>query len=212
MIDQSAFISCRCAPLALAGLLFLSPAWAQEDPRADLEELDLPEYEDSIGPTAEILDLDDVALTGNPLKSLIKKWPSDLVVAPVPGYSPQLGWNLKLVGGYFLNPKEDSDHAASVLGGGVMFSENGSSAYAVGANLHLLDDKLRVKAGALYADVRYDLYGSGPLGLKVPIRQNGPGYFVGGSWRVWKKLYVGLGYLGGEVDTEVRGVQADPPP
>ena len=215
MIDQSTPVSCRRI-LLLAGLLFLSPAWAQEDPQADLDEFELPDYEESIGPGAEILDLDDVAITGNPLKSLIEKWPSDLVVAPVPGYSPQLGWNLKLVGGYFLDTKEEAEHAPSVLGGFVMFSENGSKAYGAGANLHLLDDKLRVQAGGLYMDVRYDYYVSDlpePIpDLVVPIRQNGPGYFVSGTWRVWMKLYAGIGYLGGEVDTEIRVGQADPPP
>ena len=106
MIDQSTRISCRRTLLLLAGLLFQSPAWSQEDPEPDLEEFELPEYEESIGQTAEILELDDVDFTGNPLKSLIEKWPADLVVAPVPGYSPQLGWNLKLIGGYFLDTKE----------------------------------------------------------------------------------------------------------
>jgi hypothetical protein len=215
MIDQSTPVSCRRI-LLLAGLLFLSPAWAQEDPQADIDEFEFPEYEESIGPGAEILDLDDVAITGNPLKSLIEKWPPDLVVAPVPGYSPQLGWNLKLVGGYFLDKKEEAEHAASVLGGFVMFSENGSKAYGAGANLHLLDDKLRVQAGGLYMDVRYDYYVSDlpePIpDLAVPIRQNGPGYFVSGTWRVWKKLYAGIGYLGGEIDTEILNTPPFIPP
>ena len=216
MTDQSTRMSCRRVLLVVAGLLFLAPAWAQEDPEPDLEEFELPEYEESLGKTAEILELDDVDFTGNPLKSLIEKWPADLVVAPVPGYSPQLGWNLKLVSGYFLDPDEDADHAASVLGGFVMFSENGSSAYGAGANLHLLDDKLRVQVGGLYADVRYDYYATdlpGPIpDFAVPIRQDGPAYFASGSWRVWKKLYVGVGYLGGEIDTELRSLPPIIPP
>jgi hypothetical protein len=44
-------------------------------------------------------ELGDASAAGNPLKNLVEKWPEDLVIAPVPGRSPQLGWNLSLVGG-----------------------------------------------------------------------------------------------------------------
>jgi outer membrane protein assembly factor BamA len=155
-------------------------------------------------------------ITGNPLKNLFEKWPADLVIAPVPGYSPQLGWNLALVGAYFLEPDEEVDHASSVLGGFAYFSENGSRAFGLGANLHLLDDNLRLQAGGLYADVRYDYYINDILGsgrdLVVPIEQSGPAFFANGSWRVWKKLYVGIGYLGGELDTGLRGEAPILPP
>lgn len=206
----------RSAWLVLAGPLVLSLAQAQENSEPDLEEIDMPEYEESLGQSTEILDLEHVEITGNPLQSLFAKWPEDLVVAPVPGYSPQLGWNLTLVGGYFLEPDEEAEHAASILGGFAYLSENGSRAYGAGANLHLLDDKLRVQAGAMHMDVRYDYYINDVLGsgqdLVVPIEQDGPAYFASGSWRVWKKLYVGLGYLGGEVTTALRVSSSDIPP
>ncbi len=215
MIDQRFQHSFPGLLLLLAGLLFVPPVWAQDGSDLDLEETGLPGY-DSVAPGSEILDLDDVEITGNPLKRVFTKWPDDLVVAPVPGYSPQLGWNLMLAGGYFLEPEEDADHAASVLGGFVYFSENGSRAYGAGANLHLLDDKFRVKIGGLYVDVRYDYYVNDVLGsgrdLAIPIEQNGPAYFASGSWRVWKKLYVGLGYLGGKIDTALRVSLPNPPP
>ena len=201
-------ITCCRALRCLGGLLFLLPALAEEGSEPDLEDSVLLEYESSLGRGAEVLNLDDAQITGNPFKSLIAKWPEDLVVAPVPGYSPQLGWNLTLAGGYFLEPDEEADHAASVLGGFVYFSENGSRAYGAGANLHLLDDKLRVQAGAMHMDVRYDYYVNNVLGsgqdLAIPIEQDGPAYFASASWRVWKKLYVGLGFLGGEVTTALR--------
>lgn len=206
----------RCALPLLAGLLCLSPAWAQEEEDAELEEFDPPEFEESLGRGVEVLDLEDLEVTGNPLKNFIEKWPDDLVVAPVPGYSPQLGWNLTLVSAYFLEPAEEVDHAASVLGGFAYFSSNGSRAYGLGANLHLLDDNLRVQAGGLYADVRYDYYINDVLGsggdLAIPIEQSGPGFFASASWRVWKKLYVGLGYLGGEIESGLRGVPPIIPP
>ena len=35
---------------------------------------------------------------------------------------------------------------------------------------------------------------------------------MSGSWRVWKKLYVGIGYLAGEVDTAIRELPPIIPP
>jgi hypothetical protein len=152
---------------------------------------------------------------GNPLKNLIEKWPNDLVIAPIPGRSPQIGWNLTLAGGYFLGPRdEDSEVAPSIFGGFAMVSENGSYAYGGGANLHLLDDNLRIKAGAGYMDIRYRFYGignkAGDEGISTDILQDGPLYFASASWRVWNKLYAGLGYLRGSVDTRVRFGLPDP--
>jgi hypothetical protein len=214
MINQHASHPSRVACSLLISLVFLSSAWGEEDRDPELEKYELPEYQESLGQGAEVLDLQDLDITGNPLKNLIAKWPPDLVIAPVPGYSPQLGWNLKLAGGYFVEPPEGAEHAASVLGGFAMFAENGSYAYGAGANLHLLDDKLRVQIAALYADIRYDYYSDALPGvdLVVPIRQDGPGFFATGSWRVWKKLYVGIGYLGGKVDTGLRSVPPIIPP
>lgn len=133
------------------------------------------------------LDLKDADFVGNPLKKLAKRWPQDLVIAPIPGRSPQMGWKLTLADGYFLESrKEDSAAAPSVLGGFAMIAENGSYAYGGGANLRLLDDRLRVKAGVGYMDVRYRFYGigndDGEAGISVDILQEVPMYFASASW------------------------------
>jgi outer membrane protein assembly factor BamA len=155
------------------------------------------------------LNLTDVEVLGGPLKKLGAKWPEDLVIAPIPGYSPQLGWNLTLGGGYFLNNDDkNSKTPPSVVGGFVMGAENGSYAYGGGANLHLLDDRFRLKLGAAYVDIRYQFYGIGneqnDSGIRLDLLQSGPMYFASGSLRVWKKLYLGLGYLSGDIDTRLR--------
>ena len=146
--------------VAVAALLVRVPVWAQDE-AADFEaDFEVPgtEITDTHGDGG--LELGDADIAGNPLKNIFKNWPEDLVIAPVPGRSPQLGWNLALVGGYFLGSRdEDSEVAPSVLGGFAMVTENGSYAYGGGANLHLLDDKLRVKAVAGYMDIRYRFYG-----------------------------------------------------
>ena len=185
--------------------LFLATGLA----RAGETDFDLPASEmgDSIADGG--LELTDVDFEGNPLRRFAEKWPDDLVIAPIPGRSPQVGWTLALGGGYFLGSRdEDSDVAPSILGGFGWYAENGSYAFGAGGNLHLLDDDLRVKFGAGYMDVQYRYYGRGSeqndLGVYLDILQEAPMYFGSASYRVWKKLYIGLGYVAGSVDTRPK--------
>jgi len=187
---------------SIAAFLVVTQALAQTSEEADNAErdFDLPAAEtaDLVGDGG--LDLDDADFVGNPLGRLAKKWPEDLVIAPIPGRSPQLGWQLTLAGGYFLNSRKEESESPPSVGGG--------------AYLHLLDDKLRVKAGAAYADLRYLFYGVGNdenrLGIGLDILQEMPLYVANAKWRVWRKLYIGLGYSGGTVDTRVRLALPDP--
>jgi outer membrane protein assembly factor BamA len=184
-------------------LFACSHAFAETDDR----DFDLPGSE--TGALENVLGLDNVDFRGNPSKKLAANWPEDLVIAPIPGYASQFGWSLTLAGGYFLDiGKKSPDTPASLLGGFVMGAENGSYAYGAGGNLHLLNDKFRLKFGAAYMDIRYQFYGVGneqnDLGIGVDLLQNGPLYFATGSWRVWKKLYLGLGYSKGDIDTRLR--------
>ena len=204
------------AGLTLLVALVLSPAYAEDNEEVveDARDFDLPAAEafDMVGGG---LDLGDANFEGTSLQRFAERWPKDLVIAPIPGFSPQLGWNLTLAGGYFLNSKkEGSESPPSILGGFAMIAENGSYAYGGGAYLHLLEDKLRVKVGAAYADLRYRFYGVGndqnELGISLDILQEMPLYFASGTYRVWKKLYVGLGYTGGTVDTHAELIIPDP--
>jgi outer membrane protein assembly factor BamA len=199
--------------LIVIGHAFAETGDDEIDPDRDF---DLPGAEIA-GLAGDGVDLEDVDFVGNPLKKLAERWPEDLVVAPIPGRSPQMGWTLTLGAGYFLESrKADSTSPPSVLGGFAMVAENGSYAYGGGANLHLLDDRLRVKVGAGYGDVRYRFYGIGnnanDLGIGIDILQEVPIYFASASWRVWNKLYIGLGYLGGDVESRLRITLPDPPP
>jgi hypothetical protein len=199
---------------AILAVFLLSAAQAQdvEETAKDMRDFDLPasEMADMVGDGG--LDLSDVDFEGSPLKRFAERWPKDLVIAPIPGRSPQLGWQLTLAGGYFLDSGDEDDEEnethPSLLGGFGMVSENGSYAYGGGAYLHLLDDKLRVKAGAAYADLRYRFYGVGldlnNLGVSVDILQEMPLYFASATYRVWKKFYLGLGYVGGTVNTKAE--------
>lgn len=195
----------------LSGLILSPIALGQSADEDVLDEIDfdLPGSEASDLIADGGLDLGDVDFDGNPLKRFAEKWPEDLVVAPIPGRSPQLGWQLTLGAGYFLESKdEESDKPPSILGGFGMIAENGSYAYGGGAYLHLLDDDLRIKAGAAYADINYEFFGVGNdinrLDISVQIRQKMPLFFGSATYRIFKDLYVGLGYTGGTVDTSAK--------
>lgn len=192
--------------------LYLAASPASGDGR----DFDLPGAEVDKALASSGLELDGVDREGTLLQRFADKWPDDLVIAPVPGRSPQVGWSLALGGGYFLESKdEDSDVAPSVVGGFGWYAENGSYAFGLGGNLHLRNDDLRVKFGAAYMDVRYRFYGIGndlnDRDISLDILQEAPMYFASASYRVWKKLYIGLGYVAGSVDTRPKFV-LDPPP
>ena len=190
-------------------MLLLSVADVLAQDETEEEHLDITISDaDELGSVVDI-GVDDAGITGNPLSSLVANWPPDLVVAPVPGRSPQVGWNLAVAVGYFLTPKdENSDVPPSVLGAYGFIAENGSNVYGVGVKLNLLNDRLRVTAGGGYADVRYRFYGlsrdQGNRGIGIDILQEGPAYFAKARWRLFGRFYAGLGYLGGHVDTRLR--------
>ena len=199
--------------LPMALLFIVADGLAQE--KDDEDYLDIPMSD--IEELSSVIDVgvDDAPFTGNPLSSLVTSWPPDLVVAPIPGRSPQMGWNLAVAAGYFLTPKDDeSDVPPSVIGAYGFIAENGSNVYGAGVKLNLLDDKLRVTAGGGYADVRYRFYGigreQGDLGIGLDVLQEGPAYFANARWRLFGRFYAGLGYLGGHLDTRLRFVPEGP--
>ena len=154
-------------------LLAAAPAFAQTDVDADF---DLPGSAiDEVGSLG--LDLGDADFVGNPSSGMFSGWPEDLVLVPIPGRSPQIGWNLTLAGGYFMElDGSEEEVSPSVIGGFGMYAENGSYAYGFGGNFHLLGDDLRVKAGAGYVDVRYRYWGrnqeANDLGISLDILQD----------------------------------------
>jgi len=136
--------------VVLASALLVDPAFAdseltQTEPRAD-ETFAMAEFDILDG--SGVLENVNDEVGGIPMEPLIEGWPEDLIIAPVPGYSPQLGWMLSGLAGYFMDlDKQNSDTKPSIIGAFGMISENDSYVYGVGTYLHLFGDKLRVKAG-----------------------------------------------------------------
>lgn len=162
-----------------------------------------------IGMTSDSrLDLEDTVVAGKPLADKFSWWPRQLVVVPVPGYSPQLGWSLALGAAWFLDQETEGGSPPSIVGGFAFGSDNGSTAYGAGGFFHLKDDLYRLGIGAGHLDVEYRFYGVGndvnSQGLALDIQQQAPGVFGSLSRRVWKRLYVGAGYLWADVETRPK--------
>lgn len=194
-------------------LLFLPPCLAADgDADGALDaggDHDTAQLEVDLLDDARLVGVEDIDLIGNPARSLFKRWPEDLVIAPVPGRSPQLGWTVAVGAAFFLDSKDASDtKPPSVIGVFGMTAENGSVAYGVGSKLYLMDDNLRITLGGGYLDVRYEFFGIGndapDLGFDIDILQQGPVFAGSASWRLWKKLYAGLGFVGADIETRVR--------
>jgi hypothetical protein len=206
-----ASLSVTTAGLSLISAMAVADQAATED---DSQNFAVPGGDSTTG--NEIIGLESANTALNPFQRLVGGWPDDLVLAPVPAYSAQLGWNLTLGGAYFLDIGEDDPSSPpSIIGGFAMGAENGSYAYGGGMHLHLAGDKIRIKAGAAYADIRYQFYGIGnsidALDFDIGILQNGPAYFASASWNIWSKLYVGLEYRSASVDTRLRLNLPSPP-
>ncbi|MEJ2331058.1 MAG: hypothetical protein P8Z33_14730, partial [Gammaproteobacteria bacterium] len=121
-------------------------------------ELPASELTDLIGDGG--IELSDSEASGSLLNRLSGWWPQDLLLAPIPGRTPQFGWSLALGAGYFLRTdKQENETRPSLLGGFAWYAANGSYAAGLGGNLHLRNDDVRVQFGAGYLDVAYQYYG-----------------------------------------------------
>lgn len=201
---------CCILCLALATQIAVGATSGNDAPESDDESVTfrLPGTEHSATSSDSRLELDDVIVAGASQSSRFSWWPKQLVVVPVPGYSPQLGWSLTLGGAWYLDEESDGGPPPSVIGAFAFGSENGSTAYGAGGMFHLKDDRFRVSAGLGHLDVEYRFYGIGnevnSQGLALDIQQTAPAAFATLTGRVWKKLYLGAGFLWSDVETRPK--------
>jgi outer membrane protein assembly factor BamA len=197
--------------LALLTCLLAPPgsALASEAEASDEQSFDgLPAPLKTLTPESAIAS-DQAEFSGNPTSSMFGWWPEDLVLAPIPGRTPEFGWSLAVVGGYFVDlDRANEDTPSSIIGAFGWFTENKSYAGGVGAKLNLLSDRLRINLAAGYADVNYRFYGigndAGEEGLSVQIDQQVPVYYATVKYELLPRTYFGLGYLASKVDTRIR--------
>ena len=140
-----------------------------------------------------------------------------LVIAPIPISNPALGSGAVLGAGYIfpLNNK-DKISSPSVVGGGWMFTNDGSRAYGLGGQLYFKKNTYNTAAFYFHGNLNYDLYGSGVFtGLKLPLKQAGQGFQAEFLRRVGWKFFAGPRVITGSSFITIRptsGSVPAPPP
>lgn len=208
MIHMYANSSSRMRQVVLAAAILITPTAlpGQATPADTLYETGIAEH---TGVDAEsALSTGEAAASGNPMSALVSWWPEDLVVAPIPGYSPQIGWKLALMAGYFLDLGGGDGRAPpSLITAMGLVTTNGSAGAALFGRFYLLEDRLRVTGGGAYFDVNYTFYGVGDEALsdiELDIGQRMSTYVGTAKYEVLDDLYAGLGFVGGTVDTGLQ--------
>ena len=128
---------------------------------------------------------------------------------PIPGRTPEFGWSLAAVGGYFIDlDRSNPDTPSSILGAFGWYSENGSWAAGAAGKLNLMDDRLRVNLAAGYLDINYRFYGigndAGEEGTSVRVEQKAPLYFGNVKYQFFPRTFLGIGYFSSTIDTGLR--------
>ena len=118
------------------------------------------------------------------------------VGAPIPISSPAIGSGLALIGGYiFPLGKNDKTSPPSVIGGGAVFTDNGTRGFAAGSELYFAENRYHVLAGYASFDLNYNFYGtgnaSGNAGEKFGLNQTADGVFAQGTRRLLWQIFVG---------------------
>lgn len=120
----------------------------------------------------------------------------EFLIAPIPLHSPAIGAGLVLGLGYiFKLNKNDDVSPPSAIGGGALFTSNGTRGGALAAKLYLKEDLYRVTVAGGRARVNYDFFGAGIIagneGRFIPLTSRGTALFGEMLRRVKGKIYVG---------------------
>lgn len=137
----------------------------------------------------------------------------EFLAVPIPRVDPALGTGLVGAAAWIfrLDPS-DSVSPPSILGAGALWMDGGSRGGGLGGKLYLREDRLRFMAGAVYADLRYDLgvqTGSSTAMLALPLSQEAYGGLAHAQLRVGQHLYLGMRAQFGQLATSLRS--ADEP-
>lgn len=123
----------------------------------------------------------------------------NVVVAPIPFVSPTIGYGLAL-GAAYVFPL-DAKSPPSTIGGGGLYSENGSLGGAVGFKGYFDEDRYRVTAALAFTRLNID-YATDARG--VPIGVDALGVALEVLVRSFERVYVGPQLIFSGLDTRLR--------
>jgi len=118
------------------------------------------------------------------------------VGVPIPLSSPALGSGVALVAGYiFPLVRSDKTSPPSVIGGGALFTNNGSRGFVAASELYFAENLYHLLGGYAWFDLNYNFYGTGNAagnaGRKFGLNQTVDGFFVQGTRRFFWRTFIG---------------------
>lgn len=137
------------------------------------------------------------------------------VAVPIPISSPALGTGIVPVAAYiFPFSRNDKISPPSVVGGGGLFTSNGTQAFFGAGQLYLKENRYRITAAYFSGNLNYDVYGSGILSEnKLPLKQDGKLFFGEFMRQVGWKFFVGPRFMTGKSTITLRpSDETDVPP
>ncbi len=154
-------------------------------------------------------------VTGAQGETAFTKGKNEIVVAPFPISNPALGSGLVVVGGYlFPISKKDEVSPNSMVGGGALYTSNGSWLWGAGGKLYLKQDRFRITGAYGRAQLHYDLYGignaAGSQSAFIPIDQGGKALLMEALMRVGNKVFIGPRYQWRNLDAKLKGENLPP--
>jgi surface antigen Omp85-like protein len=134
--------------------------------------------------------------------------PAELLIVPIPSYKPTFGWGINLMLGYlFPLDEKDGGSPPSTIGAMGMYAANNTWATGLFTDLHLDQDRYRVKAGVFTGQINYSFYGIGTVagdqGLSVPLHERLSGALVEPLFQISPNLYLGPRYQFAHIATSV---------
>jgi outer membrane protein assembly factor BamA len=122
-----------------------------------------------------------------------------IVIAPLPISSPAIGSGIIPVAGYiFRVGTKDNLAPPSFVGAAGLVTNNGSRAFAVGAQLYVKENSYRITTVFVRGNINYDIYGTGAsAALKLPLVQTGQIFFGEFLRRVGWKFFAGPRFVTG---------------
>jgi len=141
----------------------------------------------------------------------------EFVAAPIPFFSPSIGFGIGLGAAYIYSPPFAGTNAQPwVTGAGGFYSDNGSWGGGVAHKMNWSEDRWRLSAALAYANLKYDFFGVGSsaaeAGRSVPLQQTADGGLIELLRGIGDHWYVGGRYLFGHVQTAVETSSLNIPP
>jgi hypothetical protein len=151
-------------------------------------------------------------LAGSPAAESKNEW----IIAPLPNHNAEFGWGIVARVGYIfsLDPN-DKISPPSTVGVAGYYSENHTWFAGMFGRFFIDEDRYRVIAGLMHADVKYNFSGvgteAGEAGQFIPLSQQMNGGIGEFLFRIAPGLYLGPKYVGANVHIAVDTSELNSP-